>query len=160
MMKSMLVLLATSLVIGALFATPVAAQKGMGDKEGIARSGDSVDSLEMTAILESVHLHPCEKTTGKAPEGMHLHVLDKEGNHWNIHLGPTGPVQRVIGPLEPGAELTISGFTSETLPEKHLVASTLQCGDQIWRLRDKNLRPVWREKFRRHAEDGIVNERT
>ena len=132
----------------AMLFIPLSAQKGMGATEGISRSsGAGLESLAVTGVLMEVHVHPCDQTTGKAPEGMHLHLKDGEDGLWNVHLGPADPVQRIIGRLKPGTEISVSGFRSERLPEGHVIARMLVVGEKRWQLRDEDLRPVWRKKL-------------
>ena len=62
------------LFLGLLFAMPAAAQKGMGEPTGVARQAVKPPTETMSGTIKDIKVGPCERTTGRSLEGVHLIV--------------------------------------------------------------------------------------
>ncbi|MCU0960905.1 MAG: hypothetical protein MUF48_12440 [Pirellulaceae bacterium] len=121
----------------------VAAQRGVGDPEGIARQGVRPEIVTLEGRVVEVRTGPCENTTGRSWIGTHVLLETPEGEPLNIHLGPAGQVEFLARELEAGLPVKVQGFRTDQLQEGHYVAQTVAYGDRTVHLRDANLRPVW-----------------
>ncbi|MFO7907615.1 MAG: hypothetical protein R6U98_33515 [Pirellulaceae bacterium] len=142
---------ATIVAMCSVYALPALAQKGMGDATGIARQvfNEETEKPEIKTLrgkLLAVETGPCENTTGRALTGTHLLIEASEGEEpWNVHLGPAPVIEQIMDLLEEGEVVTVEGFRTEKMKERHYVAQTLKFGDdnEPIELRDETLRPVW-----------------
>ncbi len=127
-----------------LVSTTVYAQKGMGDRIGVARQGLKPSPIELSGTIVSVETHPCAKTTGHAVVGTHLIVKGTDGQQYNLHLGPAYAVAALTESLQPGRAIGAVVFRTPQMPENQYVVSTLRLGtDKAIQLRDSSLRPFW-----------------
>jgi hypothetical protein len=129
-----------------LFAPPAAhAQKGMGDRDGVVRQGLQPATVTLSGTVVSVDTHPCEKTTGRSPEGTHLILDGGQGVEYNVHLGPADAVAAIAERLQTGSRVEVIAFRTAKMPENHYVAVRLviEGSETVYRLRDENLRPLW-----------------
>lgn len=128
----------------ALAVPAIGAQKGMGDRTGIAREGASPEVVALTGRLLNVDTHRCEKTTGPAALGTHLIVRMTNGEKINLHLGPSSAVDRLVTGLKPGMSLRVKAFRTDDMEKNAYVAVTLTGPKKTVTLRDgETLRPVW-----------------
>lgn len=132
----------TLLAWGAL-ASEVYAQKGMGEKSGMARKAVKPEIVSLSGEVLEVHTGPCKMTTGRARLGTHFMLRMPEGTPLNIHLGPAVAVDFAAEKLSVGAKVTVNAFRTKKMPKNHFVAQSLELNGATLQLRDENLRPVW-----------------
>jgi hypothetical protein len=120
------------------------AQKGMGDRTGVAKQAQKPDIVSMSGELIAVETHPCKKATGRAPLGTHLRIQSAAGEEINLHLGPAAEVEGIVAGLETGQAIRFDGFRTDKMPENAYVAQSLYVGEETSTLRDEaTLRPFW-----------------
>lgn len=124
-------------------SVPASAQRGMGDKEGIAQQPDKPRPVTFSGEVVSVTTERCEYTTGRNDIGTHFVLGTDEGEERNVHLGPAELVKKFADQLTPGEEVRVRAFRTKKMPEGHYIAQWVQVGDSRLRLRNENLRPVW-----------------
>lgn len=130
-------------------ATPSAmAQRGVGDEEGIVRSGVPVEPATIAGTVTDIVQGPCEQTTGRALVGVHLMVEGADGQPINLHLGPLAAMDEVLAAVKVGDTVTTDAFRTAALPEGAYIARTVTVGDQTFTLRGTDLRPVWAGSWR------------
>jgi hypothetical protein len=132
-------LLAASLC---LVVAPALAQKGMGDEQGIARSGDRPALQQVAGTVTGIDVGACEASTGRSMTGAHL-VLDSEGERLELHLGPLSAVDHVLEQTPVGTTLTAQAFRTDAMPAATWVAKDLVVDGKTIHLRDDSLRPSW-----------------
>jgi hypothetical protein len=137
------VLLAVCALGWGLTTPQVLAQRGVGGGAGVARQAIQVETASLKGKLVSVETGPCEKTTGRAPAGVHILLKVRRGEQLNVHLGPTTELQHVVDQLKVGQKLTVQAFRTEKTAKGHYVATSLKLGDETIQLRDEMRRPVW-----------------
>jgi hypothetical protein len=135
--------IALALLLGLLFALPAAAQKGTGEPTGVARQAVKPPIETMSGTIKEIKTGPCERTTGRSLEGVHLIVQAADGKTINLHLGPTAALEDVLDQLAVGQQITFKGFRTDPMPPDAYVAKSLNAGDTAFELRDENLRPKW-----------------
>jgi hypothetical protein len=140
-------------------AVPAAAQRGMGEKEGMARKPDKPQPVTLSGEVVSVTTERCEYTTGRAEIGTHFVLQTDEGKERNIHLGPAKLVKKFADQLTPGEEVRVRAFRTENLPEGQYIAQWVQVGDSRLRLRNENLRPVWAPRVGGQDDQGPMTGR-
>lgn len=133
-------LLALALLLTANLA---AAQRGMGDSVGVARQGVVPPVQTFNGTIVSVEVGPCERTTGRSLQGVHLFVDTDAGERVNLHLGPLFAVDHVVDQVEDGLDITFEAFRTDALPEDAFIAKTLRFDGKTVHLRDDTLRPSW-----------------
>lgn len=140
-------LTAIGFIVGAavaLFAVQDAfAQKGKGDAEGVARKAEKPEVVEISGKLKRVKIGPCESTTGRAEEGVHLLLRDENENEINLHLAPKQVVGPVVKEIRISQKVTARAFQTEKCGEHEYIAQRFTFNDKTYRLRDKTLRPYW-----------------
>jgi hypothetical protein len=119
------------------------AQKGMGERSGVARQAVKPEIVRLSGKLVEVKTGPCEKTTGRAPVGTHILLENKKGETLNIHLGPEAAMADTVAKLSVGKKVTVKAFRTDKMPEGHYTAQSLTFGKTTVELRDARLRPVW-----------------
>jgi len=72
-------------------AAPALAQKGTGEPTGVARQGLKLPIEAMSGTIKDIKIGPCEKTTGRAKEGVHLVVLAPDGRTSTCIWGRPSP---------------------------------------------------------------------
>jgi hypothetical protein len=142
-MKTAVTLFATLTLGMVVLVTPTLAQKGMGDRTGVARQAVTPEVVTLTGTLVEINTGPCEKTTGRSPIGTHVLLKTTDGKQLNIHLGPARAVADLVAKLTVGEELTVNAFRTEKMAENHYVAQSLVVDKTTIQLRDASLRPVW-----------------
>lgn len=146
--------IATLAAIGlALAASPVAAQRGVGGDEGVARSRVRPEIVTLAGEIVAIHIGPCERTTGRAHTGVHLMVEraatadeakgDETVEPWNIHVGPQAAVHEMVAKYPLGTQVTIEAFRTDEMPANHYVAREIVSDSATVTLRDETLRPAW-----------------
>ncbi len=156
-MSTRTLLLLTSLA-GLAFVAPAAAQRGMGDPQGVARGGE-VERASVTGTLVETVVTECPATTGRAPTGVHL-VVDRGAGEAvaELHLGPVEAVADILDAAAPGAPAAAEAFRTDAMPADTFVAIRLTLDGTAFRLRDDaTLRPDWaasRGPFRRDGLGG------
>ena len=134
---------AMALLLGLLFAVPAAAQKGMGEPTGVGRQAVKPPIETMSGSIKDIKIGPCERTTGRSLEGVHLIVQTESGKTINLHLGPAAALEDVLDQLSAGEQVTFEAFRTDAMPQDAYVAKSLKAGDTTFDLRDDNLRPNW-----------------
>ena len=134
--------LVTALVV-LIWAAAAPGQRGMGDSKGVAQQRLKPHLVLISGKLQEIKTHPCENTTGKADLGTHLILKDKQGQEFNVHLGPAPALSETVKRLIVGRKLDLLGFRTDKMPPNQYVAQTLILDSRIIQLRDSNLRPYW-----------------
>ena len=98
---------AMALLLGLLFAVPAAAQKGMGEPTGVARQAVKPPIETMSGTIKDIKIGPCERTTGRSLEGVHLIVQAENGKTINLHLGPAAALEDVLDQLSAGQQISV-----------------------------------------------------
>jgi hypothetical protein len=138
-----LVAVLSSALAWSLIGTPAVAQKGMGDREGVARQAEKPKVVALSGKVLSVESGPCENTTGRATVGTHLMLKSAQGKELNVHLGPEAAVEPVARRLSKGMKIDVKAFRTDKMPKAHFVAQSIRIGEETLELRDDALRPVW-----------------
>jgi hypothetical protein len=141
--KTLLVSMVTlALACGGLAAKALA-QKGMGDRTGVARQLVKPAIVTISGKVVEIRTGPCEKTTGRSPIGTHILLKSPSGEQFNLHLGPQAAVANIVARLIVGEQVTAKAFRTEKMPQSHYTAQSLTVGETTEVLRDAGLRPVW-----------------
>ncbi len=135
--------LSLSAIALATISSAALAQRGVGDDEGIVRSGVAVEPTAVTGTIVEVMQTTCEATTGRSPIGVHLVVETTDGESVNLHLGPLAAMDELLPALEAGDGVEAAAFRTEAMADGHYVARTLTIDDETVALRGDDLRPVW-----------------
>ena len=139
--------IAVTLAITVLFsgaaASPVHAQKGMGEQTGVGRQTVKPEVVSLSGNVLATDTGPCEKTTGPADAGSHFLLKTPKGMKLNIHLGPATAVDYIVEQLTVGKKVTVHAFRTVKMPDNHYVAQSLTLDGTTIRLRDEVLRPFW-----------------
>jgi hypothetical protein len=75
--------------------------------------------------------------------GIHLILEDKQGQEFNIHLGPAPVLSEIVRQLTVGRKIDLLGFRTGKMPPNQYVAQILILSNRIIQLRDSDLRPYW-----------------
>ena len=129
-----------------LIAIPVGAahaQRGMGQKRGVAREGVETEMRALEGTVTAVETHACPETTGHGYWGTHLKLETEDRETFNVHVGPHAAVSSLIEGVEAGDALRVEAFRTDRMPDDHYVARALEWGERTVKLRDERLRPVW-----------------
>jgi hypothetical protein len=126
-----------------LVAVPATAQKGTGEATGVAQQAVKPPIEAMSGTIKDIKIGPCERTTGRSSEGVHLIVQTKDGQTINLHLGPAAALDDALDQLSAGQQITFEAFRTDAMPKDAYVAKSLKAGDTTFDLRDDNLRPKW-----------------
>jgi len=119
------------------------AQKGRGQKMGLARRGHQPKIVSVAGQIQEIKSGPCEMTTGKAVHGTHLIVQTSGKKTINLHLGPEPAVRLLIKELSVGKAIQAKAFRTPRLIENHYIVQSIEIEGEIITLRAENLRPVW-----------------
>lgn len=131
-------------LVGSMLSVSVAeAQKGTGEKVGLARQGAQPELLELSGILKEVETGPCRSTTGRAYVGTHLFIETDDSETLNIHLGSAEAVKDIVSALTIGQHLDLTVFRTERHADGHFVAKVIRTREKNYHLRDETLRPFW-----------------
>lgn len=131
------------LLLMLVVAGPAAAQKGMGEQTGVGRQAEKPPIETMSGTIKDIKIGPCERTTGRSLQGVHLIVQADSGKTINLHLGPDAALEEVIDQLSVSQQVTFEAFRTDAMPQDAYVAKSLKVGDTTFDLRDDNLRPKW-----------------
>jgi hypothetical protein len=142
-MKNLLCITAISVLSTISFSMPASAQKGTGESTGIARQAVKPSLQTITGTIKDIKVGPCEQTTGRSAEGMHLIVQTQDSNIINLHLGPSSALDGAFRKLSVGQAITSEAFRTDRLPPDAYIAKSLKSGDTTLELRDDNLHPKW-----------------
>jgi len=142
-MRLTMLIATTAILSCGLVASPAWAQKGMGERIGVARQADKPKVVSRSGSVLRVEVGPCKKTTGRYDQGAHFLLETKKGNTLNIHLGPATEVRHIADKLAVGAEVTVDVFRTAKMPDKHFVAKAITVDESTIQLRDEQLRPFW-----------------
>lgn len=134
-------LLMTMILVSTLSGAALA-QRGTGERQGIARQADKPAVQSIVGTIREVKTGPCEHTTGKSPVGTHLILVGKDRTY-NLHLGPAALVEDVIALARVGEPVEATGFRTGRLADDHFVAVMVKLGGEEIRLRNDALRPRW-----------------
>jgi hypothetical protein len=126
-----------------LVAVPATAQKGTGETTGVAQQAMKPPIEAMSGTIKDIKIGPCERTTGRSSEGVHLIVQTEDGKTINLHLGPAAALDDALDQLSAGQQITFEAFRTDAMPKDAYVAKSLKAGDTTFDLRDDNLRPKW-----------------
>jgi hypothetical protein len=137
----------------AFAASPVAAQRGVGGDEGVARSRIRPEIVTLAGEVVAINIGPCERTTGRARIGIHLMVEraatadeakdDGTVEPWNIHVGPQSAAHDMVAKFPVGTRVTVKAFRTEMMPANHYAAQSIASQDATATFRDDSLRPSW-----------------
>jgi len=133
----------SGLLFVSLVAVPVFAQRGMGDPEGVAQKAVKPALVTLTGKVHEVVTQPCEQTTGRSYLGTHLTLIAPDETELNVHLGPAVRVESIVDQLAKGQRVEVAAFRTDKMPENHYVAQSIVVDEEVLRLRDENLRPLW-----------------
>ncbi len=123
---------------------PAAAQRGMGDAEGVGRWDTPPPTATVGGTVADVEVAECAHTTGRADLGAHVFLAAADGRTLNVHLGPFAALEDLVATLEDGAEVEAEAFRTDAMPPDHYVAVTVTVDGQTVRLRDgDDLQPLW-----------------
>lgn len=136
------VVLSSAFLLGCI-STAAYAQKGVGDRTGVARQTVRPEIVALSGKLVQIKTGPCELTTGPSTIGTHVFLETPEGRKLNVHLGPAAAVAETVKKLSIGQEVSVAAFRTEKMKQEHYVATTLAFGGTTVTLRDEALRPVW-----------------
>ncbi len=142
-MKNLPFCLSVALLAIVSFVPPATAQKGTGEPAGVGRQAVKPPIEAMSGTIKDVKRGPCEKTTGRSVEGVHLIVQAQDNRTINLHLGPASSLADVIAQLSPGQEIKFDAFRTERMPKDAYVAKSLTAGGKSFALRNDSLRPKW-----------------
>ncbi len=142
-MKRFVLAMSMTAIAVAVCASTAWGQRGVGNSTGVARLADRPQVVELVGTLEAIHIGPCEHTTGQSPVGVHIMLAQDMDKKLNVHLGPAGAVQPLIGHLKTGDKLTIEAFRTDALPADQYIAKSISTDGKIVTLRDATLRPFW-----------------
>ena len=123
--------------------TPVLAQRGTGDEQGVFRSGVAVETAAISGTVTEVARTTCPATTGRSPIGVHLILQSADGEPINLHLGPPSAMDDVLATVDEGDGITADAFRTDALAPDNYVATTLTVDGQTFTLRGDDLQPVW-----------------
>jgi hypothetical protein len=93
-----------------LVAVPATAQKGTGETTGVAQQAVKPPIEGMSGTIKDIKIGPCERTTGRSSEGVHLIVQTKDGQTINLHLGPAAALDDALDQLSAGQQITFEAF--------------------------------------------------
>ena len=85
------------LLLMLVVAGPAAAQKGMGEQTGVGRQAEKPPIETMSGTIKDIKIGPCERTTGRSLQGVHLIVQADSGKTINLHLGPDAALEAAHG---------------------------------------------------------------
>jgi hypothetical protein len=121
------------------------AQKGMGNKTGIARNNVTNATRKISGKLVKILNEPCTNTTGQYARGLHLIIKqnDQDVERLNIHLGPTSEMSEITEHLKPGQQLELKVFKTNELPDDQYIAKSFTSTHGTYELRNDQLRPFW-----------------
>ena len=115
----------------------------MGEPTGVGRQAVKPPIEAMSGTIKDIKIGPCERTTGRSSEGVHLIVEAPDTKTINLHLGPSSALGEELKQLSAGQEITFEAFRTERMPKDAYVAKSLKAGDKTFELRDDRLRPKW-----------------
>jgi hypothetical protein len=127
----------------ALITSSAFAQKGMGEPTGVARQAVKPPIETLSGTIKDIKIGPCERTTGRSLEGVHLILKAENGQTINLHLGPAAALDDLLEQLAAGQQINVEAFRTDAMPQDAYVAKSLKVGDTSFDLRDDNLRPNW-----------------
>lgn len=123
---------------------PAFAQKGMGDSNGMARSGEQPTFVMLEGTLDHIKTGPCEHTTGSAIIGTHLFIdMEDSDELLNVHLGAAYALESFVSRLEIGQKVEIQAFQTVGMKPFEFIAKEVSTDRHTLQLRDENLRPFW-----------------
>src|SRR6056297_2171065 len=134
------------------------AQRGTGNKAGIARNNSNNVTESISGRLLKILNEPCTNTTGRYDKGMHFIVdrKDKGGTNLNIHLGPASEVSEMTNHLKPGQEIRLKVFKTEDLPDNQFIAKSFTSNNETYKIRDDDFRPFWAVKRNNRSQRWSV----
>jgi hypothetical protein len=141
------------MILVPIWVSGALAQRGAGERPGIARQADKPKVQNVAGSLKEVKTGPCEHTTGRSPVGTHL-ILEGKETTFNLHLGPESEVKDVVERTKIGEPVEATAFRTGRLADEHYVAVTVKLGGEEIRLRDDSLRPRWAGDGRRGGGVG------
>ena len=136
-------LIGVAVAVAAAISGPASAQRGVGDNEGVVRSGVPVDLTAIDGTVTDVRRTQCANSTGRFVDGLHLIVDTVDRGVVNLHLGPAVALEDLAAVIEAGDLVSADVFRTDALPADALVATAVTVGDAIYALRDETLQPVW-----------------
>ena len=142
-MKRGLAFLAAGTLLWGIVTSFAYAQRGMGERAGVARQAIKPKVVTLTGNVLEVKTEPCKMTTGPAYLGTHFLLKTPKGAKLNIHLGPAEAVAYVTEQLLVGKRVAVDAFRTAKMPENHYVAQSVAVDDTMMQLRDERLRPLW-----------------
>ena len=139
-MKKIIKLLSIlSLVI--ILPVALAAQKGKGGNSNCDQLYDVSTVVTITANIENIEHHINES---KNVEGVHLIVKTQEEKSISVHLGPVWYIDNQDLKFGKGDVVIIKGSKVEYENKPTIIASEVEKGDFVLRLRDQSGNPAWK----------------
>ena len=132
-----------ALLAALAIAGPAAAQRGVGEAEGIVRQGLQPSTVTLIGVVDDVLIGPCHRTTGRAAVGAHALVRTGTQGPVNLHLGPEAALDALLDRLTVGTEVQVEAFRTDLMPPDAFVARTVTVAGDTFELRDDSLRPHW-----------------
>jgi len=142
-MRTGLASIAAVALLWGVAAPPANAQRGMGERTGVARQAVRPEVVTLKGKVVRVETAPCQNTTGRSRAGTHLVLKTAKGEKLNIHLGPAAAVKDTADRLSAGLKVKVEAFRTEKMTENHYVAKSLTFDGTTVELRDESLRPRW-----------------
>ena len=143
-LKMIVCAILVALMVALMIPASAWAQRGMGEKEGVAQQPVKPEMVELAGTVDSIDTHACAQTTGHGYWGMHMMLRSADDRTLNVHLGPVSAVKEMVAGLEEGTRVQVKAFRTERMPADHYVAQSVSWDDQQVTLRDAtSLRPVW-----------------
>ncbi len=136
-----MILMSLTLISGVSFA-----QKGTGQRTGIAREGINPEIISFTGIIKDMKDGPCVSGTGRYESGSHLILEIFNESTINVHIGPTQAVGQVMSELSFGQKITVLAFKTPELCANHYIAKEIFIESKHYVLRNDILRPFWAGK--------------
>ncbi|MQX36503.1 hypothetical protein [Roseospira navarrensis] len=127
----------------ATLAAPAAAQRGMGEAQGLTRQGATLPMTMLSGVVRDLKIDTCEQTTGRAVTGVHAIVETPDHGTVNLHLGPAVALEDLTAHLQPGEDLSAEAFRTDIMPADAFVARTVTVDGTTFELRGPTLRPHW-----------------
>lgn len=143
-----------------LITLPLFAQRGTGSQTGMARSRLEADLKSLTGTVEQIKIGPCEKTTGKSAQGVHLILQTSSQQTLNLHLGPESAdaVQNALKLIKKGSTISTEAFTTPQLQANAYIVKDLKINGETVSLRNDQLRPLWAGKSKgQKYQAGVCN---
>ena len=148
-----LILLILLLCIGA----DCFAQKGRGQKTGLARRGYQPKIESIAGEILEIKTGPCEMTTGRAIQSMHLIMQSSNNKKLNLHLGPALILRPLSKQLSAGMNIKIKAFRTPRLIENQYIVQSINLDNKIKVSEKSNLEKPVKPKNRAESLRALMS---